>query len=177
MRCQQAQEWMSERLDGVLEPARESGLEQHLHQCAACQQEWQELQTSWDLLGQLPELEPSPLFRAQVWEKLRQQPEPATVAWPWWRRCLGGLALGAAGLALCLNLYPKNVPSAGPSAPLAVVVPAVEVEEWDPSFEVLPSVDALAQDAPVVERLPLGDLSDNYFAFSDASLDPAQEEL
>lgn len=173
MKCQQAQEWMSERLDGVLEEPRLRRLEEHLGQCSVCALEWKELQASWELLGQLPEMEPGPLFRAKVWEKIRLEPTPSRTLWSVWRRWIGGVAV-AAGLVLAVNLF-STPPATTPAPPAPAVVAAAPVPEWDVDFEVIPSIDALAQEEPLDESLPLGHLSDDYLACSELALDETLE--
>ena len=170
MKCTQAQEWMSEKLDAALDAARSQQLDQHLQECSACDQEWHVLQASWDLLGTLPQLEPSPLFRAKVWEKIRQDRAP--VGWSF-RRWFAGLGLSLAGFALCLRLTAAP-PLASPTLPpvvrhqLAVNVSAGELQEWDASFEVIPSLDSLvASEESPLAAVPLGDLSHEYFAMDE----------
>lgn len=175
MKCAQAQECMSEKLDDALDAARSQQFDQHLHGCSTCQQEWQALQQSWELLATLPELEPSPLFRAQVWEKIRQDKAPSSWSWRSW---LGGLGLSLAGLALCLKLT-AVAPLASPTLPPPVrpetsqSLAAGELQEWDASLEVLPSLDSVvAHEESPLAVLPLGDLSHDYFA-----MDKTLEEI
>ena len=187
MKCCQAQEWMSERLDGVLEPARSQLLDQHLAGCPECAQEWIALAASWKLLGSLPELEPSPLFRARVWEKIRLAPPPQRSPWPALRSWWAGLAVAAA-LALVVGLgyhRPEIQPSAAPTQLAANAaaprrsLPAEPIDStqgWD-SFEVIPSVDILAQEDPLDEQVSLGVMSDDYLACSQKVLDDTLEGL
>lgn len=169
MKCSQAQEWMSEKLDQVLDASRTARLDGHLQSCPTCRKEWDDLRQSWELLGALPELEPSPLFRARVWEKIRQQPVPA--GWSF-KRWFAGLGLSLAGLALCLN-FSTGTPLATPTLPppvnkeLAQNLAAGELQEWDATLEVIPSLEAVTRDESPVATLPLGDLSYDYFAMDD----------
>lgn len=176
MKCAQAQEWMSERLDGALEPARLTRLEDHLSGCPNCQKEWSELAASWEMLGQLPELEPSPLFKAQVWEKIRLAPPPATNPWPLLKRWLGGLVVSGCCLALGVMLWQPTRPGDGPTTS-----PPAQVVAQAPDEDVLPALDALAlveEDEDVLEpSLPLGSLSDDYLAYADLALDETLEGL
>jgi anti-sigma factor RsiW len=167
MKCPQAQEWMSEKLDGALDATRSQRLDQHLYDCSGCHQEWRELQQSWELLGRLPELQPSPLFRAQVWEKIRQDKVPTI-----WsvRRWLGGLGLTLAGFALCFKLTAAP-PLASPTLPppqVSVNLSAGELQEWDAGLEIVPSLDSLiALEESPLTAVPLGDFSHDYFAMDD----------
>ncbi|MBS2034292.1 zf-HC2 domain-containing protein [bacterium] len=170
MKCNQAQEWMSEKLDHALDAQRDLQLERHLHDCAQCQSEWIALSQSWELLGSLPELSPSPLFRAQVWEKIRHDQAPA----PLWslKRWLSGLGLSLAGLMLCFRLTappPLATPTLPPPTPAVATqsLAASELQEWDASVEVMPGLDSVAQDDSPLASLPLGDLSHDYFAMDE----------
>jgi len=165
VKCSQAQEWLSEKLDDSLDATRAAQLDGHLHDCAACRREWEGLRESWELLGTLPELEPSPLFRAQVWEKIRHDKAPAS--WNF-KRWLAGLSLSLASLAVCLNLS-ASAPLATPTLPppmqkeLAQNLAAGELQEWDASVEIVPSLEAVAEDDSPLAVVPLGDLSHDYF--------------
>ncbi|MBX3171294.1 MAG: zf-HC2 domain-containing protein [Candidatus Eremiobacteraeota bacterium] len=169
MKCTQAQEWMSEKLDQALDRQRADRLDEHFQDCSQCRQEWQALRESWELLGILPELEPSPLFRARVWEKIRH--DQKAPAWNF-KRWLGGLGLSLAGLALCLN-FSANAPLATPTLPppapkeLAQNLAAGELQEWDARVEVIPSLEAVAREDSPLTAMPLGDLSHDYFALDD----------
>lgn len=155
MKCAEAQE----AIYGTPNPL----LDAHCQSCQECR----ELRQSWELLGQLPELTPSPLFQARVWEKIRL--EERAPAWNF-KRWLGGLSLSLAGLAVCLNLSAAT-PLATPTLPppvqkeLAQNLAAGELQEWDASLDFMPSLDeAVAVDDSPVAVLPLGDLSHDYFA-------------
>ncbi|MFN8609924.1 MAG: zf-HC2 domain-containing protein [Vulcanimicrobiota bacterium] len=170
MKCAQAQEWMSEKLDGALESSRSEKLEQHLQGCPHCQQEWSALAESWAMLGSLPELSPSPLFRARVWEKIRHD-SPPTPVWSL-KRWLSGLGLSLAGLMLCLKLTapaPLASPTLPPPTPALApqTLAAAELQEWDTSVEVMPGLDTVAEEDSPVASLPLGDLSHDYFAMDE----------
>jgi hypothetical protein len=170
MKCAQAQEWMSEKLDQALENTRSAQLDQHLQDCPQCREEWVALRESWEMLGTLPELEPSPLFRARVWEKIRHDKAPAA-AWSL-KRWLSGLGLTLAGVALCCKLTAPP-PLATPTLPLtphhetAQSVGAGELQEWDASVEAMPGFDSMAGEDSPVANLPLGDLSHDYFAMDE----------
>lgn len=173
MKCSLAQEWMSERLDGALEPGRLTRLEEHLASCPECQKEWRELAASWEMLGQLPELTPSPLFQARVWEKIRLSPPPAANPWPWFRRWLGGMVVAGACLALGVALWrPVASDGPGPGAPPATL--AAHEDDLVPALDTL----ALVEEEEVLDpAVPLGTLSDDYLAYSDLALDETLEGL
>jgi anti-sigma factor RsiW len=180
MKCEQMQEWMSERLDGELEEVRSQQLDRHLEACSDCRQEWQLLETTWQAVGEVPELEPGPLFRAQVWAKLRHEP-PREGSWSWWRRLVLPLVATAACMTLAVGLF--RTP-ATPAAPAAVAVemqeiPDLALQDWQTEVELMPDLASLAEKDPPVEdtTLPLGTLSHDYLAEAESALDETLEGM
>lgn len=181
MNCQLAQEWMGEKLDGQLPPDRLAQLDAHLEGCASCLNEWKGLESSWDLLGSLPELEPGPLFRAQVWEKIRlEPPTPArpswTLAWRRWLVALSAAAACAVGVVRLSAPVPLATPTATPGLTLEQDILPQGVQELG-SLEVIPPLESLAQEDDGLETsMPLGDLSHDYLAMSHDAVDETLEE-
>jgi predicted anti-sigma-YlaC factor YlaD len=165
---------MSERLDGVLDSVRLEQLEQHLVHCSDCRQEWKELRASWEMLGQLPELEPGPLFQARVWEKIRLEPLSRPALGQRWRAWFAGLAFAAAALVWGVSGLTRT-----PAGPLEVAPVAQVASElgpsWSSPYEVIPLVDALDEEDPLEESVLLGQLSDDYLACSQLALDETLE--
>lgn len=179
MKCEQMQEWMSERLDNELEDARLRVLDKHIEACADCCEEWQLLQASWEALGDMPELEPSPLFRAQVWEKLRHEPAREG-SWAWWRRLVLPLMATAACMTLAVGLW--RTPSPRAEAPVAAVemqeIPELALQDWDTEVELMPDIETLAAEQPPTEEsVSLGTLSHDYLAEAQSALDETLEEM
>lgn len=72
MRCSKAQKWISRRLDGVLDDARDAALASHLAQCEACRSYAEELaELELDLL-EVPE--PSLDFTTRVRQLVDETP-------------------------------------------------------------------------------------------------------
>lgn len=103
MKCKEAQEWMSQALDGELTPSQQARLEQHVAACPDCQA----VRALWRQAGDLLRNEPVPVPPAEVmWADVRRairqaKPEPAPVLGGWrftWAAALVGLALLGAGL-------------------------------------------------------------------------------
>lgn len=97
MRCEQASELMSLRLDHYQDEATD--LDQHLATCVACTSEWASLQAVTRLFENPPMLQPGPNFTARVMARVADRRAPQVNPW----RNVSGwviLALGALGLAL-----------------------------------------------------------------------------
>lgn len=178
MQCEQYQEWMSERLDGELDSTRIATLDRHLEACTGCREEWQLLNESWQLLGELPEIEPSPIFRAQVWEKVRQSPAPAVTGWRWVRRLLLPLLATTTCLVLAMGLRPATPPKPEP-VQVANTIPDKEIPQvaLESRADVMPDPLLVVEEDVPLEPLPLGDLSHDYLASSDTAFEEALEGL
>ena len=182
MKCCHFQEMMSERLDQVLASAETVEFDTHAAECASCQQVWQEFTQSWELLATLPELEPSHLFQAQVWDKLRQDPprQPVASLWRRIRQWVTGGLVTASALALVLQLGNSVANRPTQKAPVLATLemPRMGAYDWDPSVELLTEVDYLAEESTAWEAtpLPLGQMSHDYLAQAESALDETLEE-
>ena len=73
MTCEKIQEMLPAYQDGELSAENEKAVKAHLEECAACQREEQLLPASWEMLGELKPIEPSPDFQARFWARVRQE--------------------------------------------------------------------------------------------------------
>lgn len=93
-------ERMMQALDGALDPAAQSSLEEHLIHCADCQMEWEQLQAVEQLFGSAPMARPQTGFTERVLAHLDPRRRIR-------RTVLGGLALAGGWVAaLVLALIP-----------------------------------------------------------------------
>jgi anti-sigma factor RsiW len=97
MRCEQAAEMMSARLDGTLDRVEVAYVEDHLATCSACQLEWQRMQYLDRLFRSVPASQAPMGLRAQVMARIDRREQAR-------RAIVGGLALvlGTATLASLL---------------------------------------------------------------------------
>ncbi len=110
MNCQEFQDHLSEFTDGTLGPAERQAFCAHRDSCEACREELSLFESALSAVDSAwPDLEPSPTFVAQVWERIRQEPAPK----PGWREVLAGffrpqvtLALASMVVVLALVGYP-----------------------------------------------------------------------
>lgn len=130
-------DWCSSFEDLLFEPEEElsredcSKLAKHIEKCQDCRQERELFLESWSALDEFePELEPCPLIRAKVWEKIREEeqlPPPLIEAETAesFNKALQTLSL--AGLALILGFGLGRGIRPGPEAPLALEQTAIAV--------------------------------------------------
>lgn len=110
MNCQEFQDRLSEFTDGTLEPAERQAFCDHRDVCESCREELSLFESAMSAVDSAwSELEPSPTFVAQVWERIRQEPAPK----PGWREVLARffrpqvtLALASMVVVLALVGYP-----------------------------------------------------------------------
>jgi anti-sigma factor RsiW len=127
MSCQRMIRMLSARQDGELSPDRERGLELHLHDCAACRDEWQALQQVVQglRLAQPPAVDP--FFPTRVMAGLPARPAGHT-------RLIQAAAYGLAFAmifagGLFLQVAANNQPAAGRA--IAPTFSAVLLESQD----------------------------------------------
>jgi anti-sigma factor RsiW len=107
MKCDDAQELVTERLSGTLDPAAGRALAGHLAGCVACRAEERALAAVWSDLGSLPVELPGPELRAAFYADLEERidsaagrgAEPAARRLAGWQRWAAAAALLAAGFA------------------------------------------------------------------------------
>lgn len=73
MRCPDASEWMSLRLDGRLSPEQEKALEQHLAACPDCALEWGGMRLVASLLEAAEAAAPPPKLHQAVMARVRRK--------------------------------------------------------------------------------------------------------
>jgi hypothetical protein len=137
MRCEEAQDLLSEHLDGTLSAEEDRSLGRHLESCAPCRRELAELRWLTELLQQVPaepmpeelpgrifaaldalpdEAGPAPVAPPSA-DPARPQPEKGSpvMAAPWWKRglnwpsALAGAAIAAAVIGFW-GLQPSALP-------------------------------------------------------------------
>jgi hypothetical protein len=91
MNCQEFRNQMPDLLCNDLDGKEAGRLQEHLHACPACWQEWSELHETWSRLGLLPEAQPSPGLRRNFYRQLEasRRELAATERRPWRQRLRG----------------------------------------------------------------------------------------
>lgn len=103
MRCLEAHEWMSLKLDGRLSVAEQSQLDAHLNCCPACAEQWRQWQEIDALLAGTPMVPAPSRLAVQVLARIQRRPR--------WGALWGSVVLLSLGLVLLCMLY--AVPALG----------------------------------------------------------------
>jgi len=132
MRCSEARKWISRRLDGPLEGARDAALAAHLARCEACRAYADDL-TRLDL-SVLEVPEPSPGFTQEVMQVVDQVSRPGPVVGRrprWFRPTAAGLGAAAAVSGFAVGLLLQQ-PGGDVVAPTEQTVEVVASDAIDP---------------------------------------------
>jgi anti-sigma factor RsiW len=107
MKCSQVQKRLSAFQDGELKPQEQEKVSEHLQNCSACREQYEEMENAWQTLGDLREIPPEPGFYGQLSKKIKELNEsrsPVGFRWlfqffpPSWATAAllaGGILLGA----------------------------------------------------------------------------------
>ena len=81
MNCKDVQGLLVAYIDSVLDPETNIDVQTHLKTCQICWREENLLTSTWNALGALPAVQPSPHFQARFWERVRQEEADSN---KWW---------------------------------------------------------------------------------------------
>ena len=145
--CSEMENKLVEYLDGRAKPAERRAVEQHLAACAACQTRAEEFRALWDVLGDVPELSPSPAFDASLRARISAEPEPRSF-WDW----LPSPRLAFAVTALvAMSVWLSSMPR-GANVPVVAVQATAEADFGMirdlpvlENYDVLSKFDALSE--------------------------------
>jgi anti-sigma factor RsiW len=113
MNCHEVKKKLPDFLDSQLSEEQSTQIHHHLESCMPCTQEVKRLQTTWEVLGQWPEVNPSPHFKQRFWEKISElEKQKAPKGWLSWGWRTAWIPLGSLAAALFLILLWVLWPSA-----------------------------------------------------------------
>src|SRR5215831_17029521 len=112
MNCQETRKLLHAYLDGELDLANSLALEEHLHSCPLCTQQWQNQQTLRTKLNDSPlYFKAPPALRQQLAKAMgRTAPAPRTArrSWNWWTVALPLAACLVAAAVVVHNFSSRN---------------------------------------------------------------------
>lgn len=123
--CEQVEQLLPGYEEGDLALDERRRLERHVGGCARCRSLLQGLRQSWERLGEWPDVEPSPSYRARFWQTVGREEERRR--WSW----LGHLADRrwapvSAAAVLAVGFFTGSVfsgPSPTPAPTVAIAPP------------------------------------------------------
>jgi anti-sigma factor RsiW len=155
MKCEDVSNELIAYLDRRANSAERSEVEVHLSSCAACRTRAEEFRRLWNVLDEVPAIEPSVAFDARLRQRVAAEPRRP---WPTWLVPQPRLAFSVA-LLVALSVW------------LAKLPPAPPVENEKAKFEMI-------QDLSVLENYDVLSKFDALSELPPASSDPrpAQRE-
>jgi anti-sigma factor RsiW len=153
MKCEDIGMELMAYIDGSVKPAERVRVEEHLAGCVACRTRVSEYRGVWDILDQMPAIEPSFGFDARVRERVAAEPRRR----PWFGFLREPRLAFAAVLLVAMTVWVARMPnrSPGPATPVAVVS---QQEDFNAikdlgvleNLDVLTKFDSLSADTAVV---------------------------
>jgi anti-sigma factor RsiW len=147
MKCEDVSNELMTYMDSRANPVERIKVEEHLADCAVCRTRVAEFRAIWNVMDEVPAVEPSFGFDARVRQRIAAEPRP--------RRWFGFLVLEprlafAAVLLIALTVWVAKMPT-GNSVPPATVAPSQQedfnaIKDLDvlENFDVLTKFDAMA---------------------------------
>jgi anti-sigma factor RsiW len=151
MKCEDVSKELIAYLDRRSNSAEREEVEAHLVECAACRSRAEEFRKLWNVLDEVPLVEPSLSFDAKVRQRIAAEPRPS---WFNWLVPQPRLAFSMA-LLLALSIWLARLPQEN----IATVVPS-EQQQFEmikdlgvlENYEVLTRFDALSELPPPASK-------------------------
>jgi anti-sigma factor RsiW len=185
LKCQDCEELLHPYLDGELDAARRSAVDEHLQSCAACREELKQLQMLRRVL-QNPELRygASETLRQRLLNELKKaDARERRPAWPMWS---GAIAAGVLAVALFWNYMPHGgAPATAPVADVDDDMVDSAVDQQQDALKDSHLTDIASADAKTVQSWfsgklaytpPVPDLSAQGYTLVGGRLDKVKGE-
>ena len=147
MKCEDAGNKLMAYMDRRANPAERNEVDEHLAGCAACRTRLAEFREIWNVLDEVPAVEPSFGFDARVRQRVAAQPQPRR--WFAWLGLEPRFAF-AALLLIALTVWVAKIPKSNPGTTATAV--ANQQEDFNAikdlgvleNFDVLTKFDSLS---------------------------------
>ncbi len=146
MKCEDVSQELIAYLDRRANSAERNEVEEHLNACAPCRTRAEEFRKLWNVLDEVPSIEPSFAFDARLRQRVAAEPRPR---WYQWLVPQPRLAFSMA-LLLALTVWLVKLPPADNSqATKAQDFEAIKDLGVLENYDVLTNFDALSELPPV----------------------------
>ncbi len=154
MNCEKVSNSLISYLDGRASAEERSGVEEHLKSCAACRERAEEFRRLWDVMAEVPAVEPSFAFDARLRQRIAATVRPKLWTWLVPSPRLAAAVVALVGLSIFVSMQPNKPVVVGNSAPNSEeqfrMIKDLGVLE---NYDVLSNFDALS-DLPGVQATP-----------------------
>lgn len=116
MNCEKASNSLVGYLDGRATAAERSMVEVHLKECATCRERAEEFRRLWDVMAEVPAVEPSFAFDARVRQRIAAVGRPRLWAWLMPSPRLAAAVVTLVGLSIFVSVQPNKPISVSNSA-------------------------------------------------------------
>ncbi len=162
MDCREIKPLLSEYQEGSLSEALQASVKAHLDGCPLCREELQLFENAWDMLREVPEIEPQPGYVGRFWARVAEResrPQPLTEGLQaLWGSLWNVPALAAICVVLVIGLFSiRNVYWLTRADERLARLPLEEAEiveniELAQHIEVIENIDLL-EDFEIIENL------------------------
>ncbi|MFZ0641403.1 MAG: zf-HC2 domain-containing protein [Candidatus Acidiferrales bacterium] len=154
MNCEKVSNSLISYLDGRASAEERSSVEEHLKSCAACRERADEFRRLWDVMAEVPAVEPSFAFDARLRQRLAAAGRPRLWTWLVPSPRLTAAVVALVGLSIFVSLQPNKPVVPGNSVTNSEeqfrMIKDLGVLE---NYDVLSNFDALS-DLPGVQATP-----------------------
>jgi hypothetical protein len=147
--CEDISKGLIAYLDQRANPVERRDVEQHLAGCPACRTRAQEFRALWNVMDEVPAVEPSFGFDARLRQRVAAEPSHSWFAWfaPQARFVL------SAAMLVALTVWVAKLPQRNPANPSPVAVSPSTDQDFDAikdlgvleNYDVLTKFDALSE--------------------------------
>jgi anti-sigma factor RsiW len=154
MKCEEVSKELIEHLSQRADSSQRREVEEHLAGCAPCQKRARELRGIWNVMDELPAVEPSFGFDARVRQRVAAEPRRT-----WFELFVPRPRLAfSIGLLIVLMVLVVNLPLKNPGT--TVTTPATQQEDFNAiknlgvleNYDVVTKMDVLSELTPVAAQ-------------------------
>jgi predicted anti-sigma-YlaC factor YlaD len=116
MNCEKVSNSLISYLDGHAGAEERNSVEEHLKSCAACRERAEEFRRLWDVMAEVPAVEPSFAFDARLRQRIAAAGHPKLWTWLVPSPRLAAAVVTLVGLSIFVSVKPNKPMTVGNSA-------------------------------------------------------------